>query len=426
VKLQYLQIPREQVRKAVLASKDEYAWEVEANKYYQRHQNEFPSTQPAATRATTQDAFSLGSTPASPVSAATTQPFEDVREQVMEKILVEPVAKLQRQIQNEITAKLAQAFEQHGKSAATTGNATTGPTTAPTEGPTGFTSFEFLQNLARDVEQRYQVTLTVAAIQDSFKSEKELEALPGIGQAEPFAQYAITAAEPFVPPAEKDKPMVLSLFEPSKPIVDESQNVYVFRITAADPAHKPASLDEVRQQVEQDKRKAQAMELAKSAATKLLEAARAKGLADAVASGAAGDRKLVMTGFYTIGSPGGIPAYNLSADAQATFIRGTYDVVGVLTKNDGTRPLALVELPADSKVSVAEVIAVEQMLTPLDLQNQIAPELRRGYMQFMLRDWFDFDAVVARLGYVDQTGRHQPPVQPPPQPAAQPEQAAAR
>ena len=39
VKLQYIAIPRTEVRKAVQASRDAYDWEVEASKYYQNHLN---------------------------------------------------------------------------------------------------------------------------------------------------------------------------------------------------------------------------------------------------------------------------------------------------------------------------------------------------------------------------------------------------
>src|SRR5688500_5286853 len=91
VKLQYVAVPRAEVRKAVDASREPYQWEVDAQKYYQQNLKQFPVTQPSTAPA---DAFTLGATtPAT--TGPTTRPFAEVREEVKNRIIV-PEAEIGR------------------------------------------------------------------------------------------------------------------------------------------------------------------------------------------------------------------------------------------------------------------------------------------------------------------------------------------
>src|SRR5205814_5369852 len=130
--------------------------------------------------------------------------------------------------------------------------ATTGPSTATTLAATRpapmtaygvpFDNYDYLQKLAADIQKQYNVLPTVASIADTFKSDKELQALPGIGQARSFAAYATMFVEPFLPEAQRHTPNVLAILQPSQVLPDDRGNNYIFRVTAADPSHKPASM----------------------------------------------------------------------------------------------------------------------------------------------------------------------------------------
>ncbi|WP_428939233.1 hypothetical protein [Fontivita pretiosa] len=424
VKLQYIAIPRQQVRQAVRATKSDYDWEVEAYKYYLRYPERFPATQPQSPTTTSTDAFTLGGGSAPTTAAApTTQPFEQVRDEIITTLLEPQIDKLQRQIQNEILQKLNQGYEAYR--AATT----TAPATAPQSAtrPAGYESFQFLQDLARQIEQKYNVTPTVAAINE-YKGPLELRLLPGIGQASLFADFAMFA-EPFVPPDQRDQPAVLSLYEPSKPLPDDAGNVYIFRLTDAVPAQRPGSIEPVREQVVADWKKARAFEAARAAAQQLLEAARqhAAGLA-----AAAVDRKLITTGAFSLNEP--VPNYPLSSRSQAKLGLEAHALLGAIARAASTtapatqplqRPMGLVELPADGKVAVIELVEVRSDLKPeiAELARlRAASGLRQAYQQLMLSDWFTYEAVAARLGYIDHTGRagRSTRGRPSPQPAESP------
>ena len=137
--------------------------------------------------------------------------------------------------------------------------------------------------------------------------------MPGIGQVSQLPDYATIAVDAFMPDAQKDNPNVLHLFQPSRPAkTDEaSGDVYIFRITAADPSHKPQAMDEVKDQVEHDWRRLQAFELAKADAQKLFDAAKTAGL-----QSAAGKRAIITTGPYSQIPTVPIPDYTLSTRAN--------------------------------------------------------------------------------------------------------------
>lgn len=414
VKLHYIGVPREQVNKAVRASKTGYEWDVQAHKYYNSHLDEYKAAPPPPP-ATTQSAFSLDvNPPTTAATAPTTRPFAEVRDQVITAIVEPMVDRLQRQIVTELTTKLNADYEAYR-----TAKATTAPGATTTR--TSYDSFEYLQALARDVEARHKVTFTVASIADSFKDAKELRALPGVGQVPSFPDFVTTAAEAFVPADQKDQPGVLSPFEPSRPIQDESRNTYVFRIAAADPSHKPATIDEVKDQVVFDWKRAQAFGMAKAEAAKVLEAARSDGL-----SAAAGrmNLKLITTGEFSKLPSVPIENYSLSTRAQTSFVQQTYSLLGQLNKPQaGQKPVTLVEMPADGKVAVAELIAVDSTLTPDRMEmlsSFFSEQMMREYQQLLARDWFKLDSVAERLGYVDETGRVREQVPTTPQAALPP------
>jgi hypothetical protein len=394
IKFDYIAVQRDEVRRAVKATKDDYAWEVQAHTYYLQHQDQFPSTQPA----TTQESLALG--PTTRMIGPTTRPFDEVREQVLSRLIEPEVDRLMTGIQNDITSRMAQDFDAYKSSHP---GSTTAPSTAPSTAPAGgYASFDYLQKLAADVQARRKVTLRVASFTDQFRSAEELSNVEGIGkatyQSAPFSMYATLMAAPFVTDTAQNQAMVLDLYEPSRPLTDEDHTAYIFRVTDAQKAHKPASLEEVKEQVEKDWRQARAFELAKTDAQKLAEEARKTGLKEA-----AGDRKVVMTGKFSTASMGAIENYDLPSTAAPEFIRGTFDLVSQLG-GDGAKPkpVGVIEMPEAGKVAVAELIYVDSAIKPesLEMAHSIfMSDIVQQFQMALAQQWYDFDAVAQRTGF---------------------------
>ncbi|HVT87335.1 MAG TPA: hypothetical protein VHD56_00650 [Tepidisphaeraceae bacterium] len=401
VKLQYLTIPRAQARQVVKASKDDYGWEVDANRYYIEHQSEFPTTAPATTGP------SMVLLPAKP--GATTKPFDEVKESILSRIIEPQVDRLVTQIQSDLGNRMTQDFQTY--QATPLNGSTTNPTTSPAQ--LAFQGFEYIQKLAQDVQTKYKVTLTIDSIADDFKTAAQLRELPGLGKVPSLPDYVTNAAEPFVTPEMKTAPGIMHLYQPSRPVTDDDQNIFIFRITAADPAHQPAKIDEVKDQIEQDWKRATAFDLAKQDATKLLDAARGPGL-----DVAAGGDKLITTGFYSVNTMIPIDNYKLSTESQGKFARSTYELMAVLSKKDGTRPITLVELPADMKVAVAELIAIQSNVSDASagiLGPLLSQQVQQQFVGQLAQNWFNYGSLVNRIGYKDESGRKQNPT-PAPQP----------
>jgi hypothetical protein len=390
IKFDYIAIQRDEVRKAVKAMKDDYAWEVQAHTYYLQHQDQFPTTEPA----TTQESLSLG--PTTRVIGPSTRPFEAVREQVLSRLIEPEVDRRMNEIQNDITSRMAQDFDAYKSSHA---GSTTAPATAPAG---GYASFDYLQKLANDVQARRKVTLRVASLTDQFRTAEELANIEGIGkatyQSAPFSMYATLMAAPFLTDAAQNQAMVLDLYEPSRPLTDEDRTAYIFRVTDAQKAHKPASMEEVKEQVEKDWRQARAFELAKADAEKLAEEARKTGLKEA-----AGDRKVVMTGKFSTASMGAIENYDLPSTAAPAFIRGTFDLVSQLSGDSAkTKPIGVIEMPEAGKVAVAELIYVDSAIKPESLemaQSIFMSDIVQQFQMALAQQWYDFDAVAQRTGF---------------------------
>ena len=414
VKLQYVGVPREQVRKAVYDSKGstpeqrEYNWSVEAAKYYSKHLDEFaaaPTSQPT-TGPTTKDSFSLGDSSKSK-TGPTTKPFEEVRQTALNAVIDPMVDKLQRQIVSDIKSELTTAHRNYEGSA---GPAATQPA-AIAAAPTGsYANYDFLKALADHMERKYHVTLTIGSATDRLRSSKELRELPGIGTVSQFPDQATQLVDAFSP-EPREGMVALRVMEMSRPIWTslDSGDAYFYRITEAQPAHEPATLDEVKDQVTSDWKRAQAFELAKADAKTLLETANTQGL-DAAAAGAG--KKVITTGAFAVTAGSSPPQYTVSSRAQSYLNRAVRELVGALAANkaDSSKrpPVRVIELPPDAKVAVGELIRVESILnSPRMVQAGVDFYTQRWMAearQQLAPAWFDYNAVVDRVGYQDLTG----------------------
>ncbi len=399
VKLQFLAIRRDEVQAAVEKSKTPYDWEVQARLYYRQHHDEFPATQPAAP--TTQNLAS-----SQPSTAPAYKPFEEVSKEAIDRVRTPIVDKLMADIQGRIAGVMSSGWHAYSESVATTQ-----PGGAAASSPAGsdYPSYTFLRNLADSIQQQYGVHIYVTDRQNGYLSEKDLPMLEGIGQAfdnpmseqaVPFATLTMQRARTFLARPDKDTPQARAqLMQPSMPLQDYMQNVYVYRLTDARAAEPAPSLADVSVKVEADLRTQQGFEKAKEAAGPLLAAARNGTLGGA--AGAIG-KSTTTTESFNAGSRSFGLNITMSESGTAAFKDQAFRLLSQYNPSTNAHPVELIELPQDGKIYIAQL---QDISTDVDKNQafeasiQVTAMLRNDLMAGLIQDWFSYDAVVKRMDY---------------------------
>jgi hypothetical protein len=238
-------------------------------------------------------------------------------------------------------------------------------------------------------------------------SAEGVDALPFIGKAEletpnrafHFGELA-THVKELTGEAKDDYGRFFLQVGPEGPVLsDDSGNLYLYRVIAADKAHPPASVDEVRGQVVEDLKKiasyekaqAEAKEMARKAtAGDLLGIARNKNIPANVS------KELTQTD--TIPELGDAPGL-----VEAAFAM-TKNPAATQPMKDGKRASATTTFARDNvlRVHVLELVnyapasAAEFAARRPELARQFAG---RSRAQFMFK-WLDLDAIAKRLKFV--------------------------
>ena len=437
VKLQYIEIPRDQVARAVTGSSDPkaskqdqeryYNWRLKAADYYDKHPDEFrnqpPATAPAtpfgpqpATRpsaSATQPAEASGSATQPAALAAATQPaikpFKEVEARIIQKLIAPDVDQERDKIEREIADRLNQAWTRIRRADPSAVEPTTAPAAAapvalvqPVE---QLMSVAYLEQIRTDIQQKYQVDIKLADLQKDWLDSKELAKLPGLGGAttrdrDDFAKYATT----FVGQPRLTTAAPVQVWESSQMLTDVPGNAYVFRLTAAEPPHAPPDISPVARQVEEDWKLAQAYDKADGDARKLLEASKSVGLPQAAR---AESRQMItatagpfVEQYEWMRQFERVNGYD-PKDAQANeeLVKAVKQLLATASSAD-RHPEALVELPTARRAVVLELADAHLMLPDLaDAQEHAVQQERSRQIQPILSDWFTYDNVVARLGY---------------------------
>jgi hypothetical protein len=408
VKIQYIEVPRAQVIDAVIhhtappsavgtpgsSADTQYDWEVQAALYYDAHKDEYlnpppPASQPATTEPSSQPSTTQAS------SQPIFKPFDEVKRQIVEKLAAPEADKLSTKITDEVKSRLQDAYAavRHANPLATQ------PTTEPsaTSQPAGApTSFALLEQIRSDIEKKYQVAIQLHDIGSDWQDDKQLAKLPGIGSAAtpdgvPFPEYATSFAHPLgavaIPP---------SIWESSQTLTDVKQNAYVFRLTAAQPAHAPPSIADVRSQLDADCKTAQAYAQAKQAAQKIVESARTLGLSQAARLA---NQRVTSTPLFSPQQESEIPGYPLQNSSAA---RELLDAVGELPRiasPSDPHPDKLIELPTARRVVVAELGGVQLPVAIEQAKLRAVQRERQTWLEQLADEWFSYPSVVSRLDY---------------------------
>lgn len=415
VQVQYITVPRQQILDTVRATKSAYDWDVDARMYYQEHEEEFirqapPETQPATREAlgppvpTTGPATQAASQPATIPAVASTQPagpttrpFAEVKTEILDKILAPEADKLSDTVTAAIRTRLSDDYKTYAAEHPTTRSASS--QTMPTTGPASYDSLAYLESVAADIQKQYKLLPEVHQIAQ-WSDSASLAKLPGIGTAhtadeQGFAEYAAqaAAAEPTTAPTQPPAPK-LQLFQPSDLLFDTAKSDYLFRVTAISPAHAP-DLNETMARVQEDAKVKAAYDLATNHGRDLLEQAKKNGLA---AAAIADHKPIVSTGQFRLSRPF-IPNFIAGQAATQTLMGKARALVEEATP-EHPHPVAMVELPSERKVIVAELADVSLGASDAELfadklQAWLGDTNRQ--VELLSRDWFKYDAVAARL-----------------------------
>jgi len=402
VKLQYIMVPRADVRRAVEASKTPYEWRVDAQKYYLQHQPEFQVEAPPGAKSATTAAAATR-----PTSGPTTQPFAAAEQHIKDQLIDAATDHTLGQIQDYLTTSMAGDYLAYHNAVGNTATTTAGATQAASK-PAPLTSLgvpydsvDYLKKLAAAVQQHFKVLPSVVSLQDNWLTAEDVAKLPGIGAARradtiPFAQYVMTQTAPFLPEANRNSINTLQVLQPAQPVTDANRAVYLARVSAADPAHRPASLAEVEQQVVADIKTQAAFEMAQAEAQTILDQARQKGL-----EAGSGARRVIPVGPLTNRGQA-VPTLALTGDSAAQFTNEAFKLLSTPASRPAGKPVELIPLNKDGRIFIAELGNVEAMWN----QRSFAIEQARMHMMMGTelaaafgRGWFDYASVKSRLNW---------------------------
>lgn len=438
VKLQYLEIPRSEVVQAVIhtvhpnlpgsdptisSDDSQYDWTVQAGFYYNAHKDEFkneplaktePSTRTSETRpGDTRPGDTQPTTTTSPTAAATTaqaatlpaiKPFEEVKQQIIDKLAASEADKLSQKIADDLKALLASDYQVIRRANPPTigpiaPQAATQPADASaTSRPTNdLMMLAHLEQLRDQIQQKDHVAIKLNDQARDWQTVTDLAKLPGIGTAtsadhSAFAGMAIAAAQP--PEASKSSP--LQVWQPSDPLTDGQQNTYLFRLTAARPAHAPPDMSPIAKQVAADWKLSQAYGQSMQAAQKALASAKSVGLSQAARTNG---QTLISTQLFSPRQDREVPGYPLPDPAASeAVLKGASDLLAHATPAD-KRPDTLVPLPSALRVVVMELAAVQLPDAEWMAQYQVTEAQQIAQVMRLAREWFNYDQIVSRTGY---------------------------
>jgi hypothetical protein len=440
VKYEAVEIKKDEVKKAIGEVPLDQLYE-----YFLRNRGEFV--------ASTQETFNITPGP-------TTRPmkFEEAKERILTKLTDQRVEELTGKIRDAVRNTMKADYDAFraatgGRATAATTGATTAPAPASSLG-VPYDSKDYLAKLRDKIQADFKVTITIER-EEGLQTPQTL-AESKLGKASftaaesglSFPQYMTMVLDPFLNDVQRKslagrvggKPA--AVWEPTPMFTNLTGDVLVARATVADPAHVPASLDEVKDKVAADVKQAGAYDLAKQAAQAAADAARSgnKWLgAVAVEQG----KKVVTTGLFDAQSVmSGMPiaGYEFKGQSSRQFAQEAFKLLtlparsGQATRPAATQattrasapatrpaaataptvaqlkdhPIGLIELKADGKVLLAEVDQIKPTwskdtealyYTGIGARN----ESDAGRLMRVL--WMSHDHATKRVGYAPAEGR---------------------
>lgn len=355
-----------------------YDWDVEAHKYYAQHAADFTDSKVVPNPL-------KGLTGSDTITQKTTQPFEGARAAILAKLYAARAGQLRQQVLRKITTTMQADFKQFAESPA-----------KPSSLGVRYDSFEYLQKLAERTQADTGIRPGVATLGQRFYSLADLAKLPELAVAKTeqgvdLPSYLLALAKPLVRDGAKPKFDPLATFEPSPPFADAASNVVIARIPEALLERVPAE-SEVATQVAADN-------AAVSAQSRVLAAAEAY-----KAQPTLGPRQAVAV--YTLTKETDVPAeFDLSAYSRGVFVTQAFD----LLRGDPSveHPRAVINLPADRKVAVVELLGVRPLspgVDPAIMQQETLREVQQLQKLLFISNFFDPAKIAERTHFKSAKG----------------------
>jgi hypothetical protein len=386
VKLQYIEIPRQTLLDVVAKEKSAYDWDVDARKYYYSHEADFPTTHPGT----------------NPATEPMTQPYVETTQQILDQLRGPNADALAAKVKDAILTRLDQGYAHYVANQPATKPGTS-PAAAPASALAGvFGTEQYLEQITLDIQKEFGVLPIVREVTE-FEGASDLSMEIGIGQAKApdqtaFADYAIGSDDP----SAKSN---MEIYEPSTWLSDPSENNYIFRLTAIAPA-APAPFHEVQTTVAEDWVIQQAYDKALAAAKDLSTKAQNK-LLPTVAQES--NLPAFHTEFFqpqseTQGPP--IPGSVVDPKAQSKVADEAQTLLTLATEQD-PHPIGIVQVPALHTVIVVQLADTQLSFPPGDLWRQELTDYAQYSQraaQYVSMQYFTYDAVTKRMGYVQAPG----------------------
>ncbi len=414
VKVEYLWVPQDAV-KHTITDEDIYAYWKQ-----NREQFKYPETQPS-TQPSTQPADLAAAPATQPSTQPVYKPWREVAEEIRDTLAAERTALIADQVNKAFLVDWP-AFSQVVKAM---GGIPTGDNAPPTSVGVPYASDDYLKKVADRVASSSEArgVLPQAAAPGRLFGPRQLQQLPGIGKASRgqagFAAYAIGLAEPLLTAAQRreysqQQVQTMALYQPSPILKDDKGNLYVFRVVAADKAHDPATLAEVKDELIRDYKTEQAMKLALEAAKKFLQEAQRASLDQAATVGPT-TRPVIATESFTqslfdpmTGRPRTLASYKIDEESMPKFVEGAFELLRTRLSTGNAHPVGLIELHRSDRVVVAQLLDAKPLIEhdSLMLEGRLLVELRlkQQIVRELAADWFNPKAIRERMQFRPPAG----------------------
>ncbi|MHB1155260.1 MAG: hypothetical protein ACYC26_00320 [Phycisphaerales bacterium] len=412
VKLEYIAVPLERAKQVV------HVDEIEANRYYLQHPDEFLPKPDDKSKPGQSESSSAA--PGSATVSKTPRPYRDVREDIIEKLTHQKALAKQDEAVKSIEAALNAAIRSWPL------DNQTGYRVVP-PGAAGTDTIN-LADVAQQVQQDTGIPCDVARDEKDWQPLTSLSDKPGIGQsilitgsgsdrrAYATAGYLSSISE-LRPPADHPLlPFHLQVGVPSKPVQDIAGTIYILRVLDAQPEHAPAALNEVRDQVVRDVKLLKAYGSLQEQSWSFLSAARSAGL-DKFAQSLGKDVKVESLKPFSRRDLNTQPPYNLHVPnltgigPNEQFVDQCFKLAQPMQESGKLDALApadrIAAVPVDQKLALCIVQITEyRPLTQQAFDNQrdilamrLAINQHFEIQQQSAFDPFDYQTLAARVGY---------------------------
>lgn len=394
LRLEHIYVSRQELRRAARATREDYDWEVEAQKFYQSNRARFevPTTQPA-------DAFSL-----TPAPANTLRPFAEVRTQIEDQLIDTKAEEIRRTVERRLTAALNADFRAFADA-----QARNQPAPATSLGHP-YNSFDYLSALAERIQRDTGVRPTVVTHGETFLDLRALADLDGVGTAFletsagrelPLPNYLLARARPLFDAAGNNREQGASALEPLEPtpVATTFDGGFVIaRFLDARPNRVP-EFDEVADLVRADATTQAVFNLALAAARSLADTQPDQPLAGVAALQS---RTAIPLRDFTDGAFLPPPLSAISPQSRANLIEETFNLLRRPEAFASARPRTVIPLERDNLVVVVEldsVNPVQRFTEPARLEIQVFQQVMRQAEEQYRLSFFVPDTVHQRTGF---------------------------